>query len=310
MRSTTNDLFAGILPFVHTAESNSFRAAARELGVTPSAVSKAIAKLEGDLGVRLLRRTSRSVTLTAEGDAFLGRCRDGVDQVRAAREAAMNAQHAPRGLLRVSLPLPLARLVVMPALPRLLGRHPALSVQAIVTDRHVDLVKERIDVAVRMGAPATSSLVARKLAHTRWSTVASPAYLARRPAPRTPHDLREHNCLKFVATSGRPVEWVFRASARTSSEPVRTAGNVLADYGEALVQAAVAGLGIVQAIDFMVQRELEHGELVEVLASHAAAGPSVHALTTSARRMPAKVRTFIDFMSETFRPPGRSDGLG
>lgn len=303
MSTLEMDLFAGVVPFVAIAEARSFRAAAQQLGVTPSALSKAMAKLEADLGLLLLHRTSRSVTLTTEGEAFLRQCREAVDRVRAARELASQAQRAPRGLLRVSLPTTLGRLVIMPALPRLLALYPALSVQAVLTDRFVQLTGENVDVAVRIGEIQDSRAVGRRLRTTRWVTAASPAYLARRGTPRSPADLVQHNCLKFVLPNGLLHEWEFvdqaggHAGKRTGEKAATVAaqGNLVADNGEALVEAAIAGLGLVQAQDFMVASELARGQLVEVLLEHAAPGRHITVLAAPGRSSTPKVRAFMDF---------------
>jgi DNA-binding transcriptional LysR family regulator len=281
------DPFAYVLPFVATAEAKSFRAAAKALGVTPSAVSKAIAKLEADLGVELLRRTSRTVSTTTEGDAFLRRCRTAIDEVLAAREGASQSGKAPRGLLRVSLPPALARMVVAPALPQLTARHPLLEVELVCTDRFVRMTEEKIDVAIRIGKLEPQSALSRRLRVVRWMTVASPAYLARRPAPATPADLAAHELLAFVLPNGKRAPWRFAGDV--TLEPSRGA---IADDGLVLVELAAAGLGIVQAHDYMVASRVAKGELVPVLAEHAAEGPVVSVL---ARTSSAKTRAFLDF---------------
>jgi DNA-binding transcriptional LysR family regulator len=290
------DLFTGVVPFVATADVRSFRGAAKQLGVTPSAVSKAISRLESELGVKLLSRTSRSVTLTPEGDAFLRRCRDAVEQVRAAREGATQALRAPRGLLRISLPLPLGDLVVMPALPRLLARHPGLSIEAVMTDRFVRLLEENVDVAVRIGAVKDGQAVVRHLRPARSVTVAAPAYLARHGTPTRPEELATHNCLKFLSANGTPLEWTF--SSGSSKVTVPTRGNLVADYGEALVKAAVAGLGVVQALDLMVAPRLASGELVEIVRGYEPPDLPVSALSAPGRHKSPKIRAFVDFMVE------------
>jgi LysR family transcriptional regulator, regulator for bpeEF and oprC len=284
------DLFAGVVPFVATAQARSFGRAARELSVTPSALSKAIAKLEADVGVRLLNRTSRSVSLTAEGAAFLERCRTAVDQVSAAREIAAEAQSAPRGLLRVSLPVSLGSRVIVPALARLLTRHPGLEVQVRLTDRYVDLVRERVDAVVRIGKLPPSRAVARRLRSLRWVTVASPGYLASHGTPATPRDLARHDCLRLELATGTLRAWELIGGR------VAPAGSLVADNGEALVEAAVAGAGILQAHDYMVASALGRGQLVEILGRFAAPGPIVSLLLAPGRRTAPKVRAFADLV--------------
>jgi LysR family transcriptional regulator, regulator for bpeEF and oprC len=300
MRTSPLDPFAGLIPFVTTAEALSFRDAAQQLGVTSSAVSKAVSKLEADVGVRLLHRTSRCVSLTTDGEIFLARCRDALDRARSARELLMDTRRVPRGLLRVSMPLPFGRLVV-PALPAFLERYPTLSVQIVLTDRFVRLTEEKVDVVVRVGEVEESRAVARPLRNVRWTAVASPAYLARRGIPETPEQLAGHNCLKFVRPKGLTQPWVFLDAAGTP-RPIAVEGSVCADNGDALVGAAVAGVGIVLAHDFMVKREIATGELVEVLRARTAPGPAITALSAPGRNTAPKVRAFTELVRGLLSP--------
>lgn len=284
------DLFRGVLPFVHVAELSSFRQAARRLGVTPAAVSKAVAALEDDLGVRLLERTSRRVALTPEGRLFLERCRDAVAQLAAGRELVTRAQAVPKGELRVTLSFVLGPLLVR-ALPRFVRRHPAVELRLQLEDRVSALVGEDLDVALRVGALASSSLIARRVRATRWSTVAAPSYLAREGTPDRVEQLTDHHCLRFVTPRGKLAAWSF-AGAREVEAPAAVA----VDQGELLVEAARAGLGIAQVLDFMVERELREGTLVELFGELAAEGPPITVLIAPARRRTPKVRAFVDFV--------------
>ncbi len=294
MRASPLDPFAGLVPFVATAEALSFRDAAAQLGVTSSAVSKAVSKLEAEVGVRLLHRTSRCVSLTTDGELFLARCRDALDRARGARELLVDTRRAPRGLLRVSLPLPFGR-VVLPALPAFFERYPNLAIHVGLTDRFVRLTEEKVDVVIRIGEVEESRAVARRLRNVRWIAVASPAYLARHGIPMTPADLAGHNCLKFVRPKGLTAEWVLLDDAK-EPHTVAVEGNLAADNGDALVAAAVAGVGIVLAHDFMVKKELAAGDLVEILPGHAPPGPPIAALSAPGRNASPKVRAFIDFV--------------
>lgn len=293
-----SDLFAGVLPFVRVAEERSFGRAAVTLGVTTAAVSKAVRKLEDDLGVKLLDRTSRVVTLTREGNVFLDRCRRAVLDVQGAREAMLGTRREPQGEVAVTLPFILASFVV-PQLARLGVQYPRLSFRLHMTDRIARLADENYDMAIRMGDLESSSLVTRLLRRTRWVTVASPNYLARRPAPARPADLATHNCLRFVAPNGKPRDWWFVDDARAAA--VGVAGNLLIDHGDSLLVAARAGMGVCQVLDFMVQPAVRSGELVEVLENYAADGPSIHALATPGRARSANVRALMQFLVEVFR---------
>ncbi|HYQ01149.1 MAG TPA: LysR family transcriptional regulator [Polyangiaceae bacterium] len=295
MKDRSADLFSGVVPFVAAAEAQSFRVAARKLGLTPSAVSKAITRLEARLGLRLLNRTARAVSLTDEGEAFLRGCQDAVQNVRSAEERVLLAHRAPRGRLTVSLPLLLGKLVVLPALKQFCERYPALSVHASLTDRVVSLADENVDAVVRVGTLANSRLSARKLRDVRWVTVAAPAYLAQRGLPRTPADLTSHNCLKFVLPNGTPQEWLFAkpgAKAGTSATP----GSLFCDHGEGLIEAACAGLGLFQAHDYSIAKPLAAGRLVEVLADFSASGPPISLLVAPGKRVSPKVRAFSEFI--------------
>jgi LysR family transcriptional regulator, regulator for bpeEF and oprC len=301
MPTPAADLFAGILPFVATADALSITRAARALRVTPSAVSKALSRLEADLGVRLLNRTSRAVSLTEEGARFYRECHDAVTGVRTAREAVSQSLGAPRGRLRISLPLALGELVVMPALPRLLARHAGLSIEAALTDRHVDLVAEQYDAVVRIGRPRQSGLVHRRLPPVRWSTVAAPVYLARWGVPGRPQDLAKHNCLHFILANGTRQPWRFQARNGEVSRPP-TGGNLASDSPGGLVQATLAGLGLLQAHRYIVARAVAEGRLVEVLSDHAAPPlPMAVFFTPGAARSP-KIRVFVEAMTELLTP--------
>lgn len=293
------ELFAGIIPFVHTAEERSFRRAAAHLGVSPAAVSKAVAKLEEDLGVRLLTRSSRHVALTAEGEIFLGRCREVIAGVRGARDVVSHARRAPHGEVVVTLPFILAPLVA-PALSEPAARYPRLTFRLRLSDRISRMVDEGIDVALRIGDLGDSSLVRRLLRRTRWVTVAAPSYLARRPAPASPAKLAGHNCLRFVAPNGRPREWSFRGTD-AAPERMPVEGNLLVDHGEFLVQAARSGMGVCQVLDFMIEDDLREGRLIEILAGHAAEGPPIHALSLPEKARSPNGRAVLDFLTELFR---------
>lgn len=297
-RDRTGDQFSGIVAFVEAAEARSFTIAARALGLTPSAISKAVAKLEGDVGVSLLHRTSRNVTLTPEGVGFYERCRQIVSDMEEAREAVSSAQVEPRGHLRVSLPLAYGRMRVMPILPDFLARYPELNLDAHLTDRAVDLAEEGFDAAVRIGRRSEARLVVRRLHRTRMITAASPGYLAARGVPPTPEALRDHNCVGFVLpSSGAPMEWVFDREGRTGAMPVR--GNLAVNTVEGLVEAAVAGAGVIQTLDFMARRAIDAGELVPVLGEYVTLGPSVFLLYPENRRLSVRIQLFAGFLTES-----------
>jgi DNA-binding transcriptional LysR family regulator len=236
------------------------------------------------------------VALTREGELFLAHCRQAVSEVDTARDAVAQARRVAQGDVTLSLPF-----VLGPHLVRRLegfhARFPSLALHLHVTDRHVRLGDESVDVAIRVGLLADSSLIVRRLMQPRWATVASPRYLARRGTPERPSDLAGHECLKFRPPRGGTVEWVF-AGARREPERVRTAGRLDTDQGELLVDAALAGLGLCQVFDVMVERHVRDGTLVEVLRDFAAPGPPVHALCLAGQQRVPRVRALLDYLRD------------
>ncbi|MBX7190512.1 MAG: LysR family transcriptional regulator [Sandaracinaceae bacterium] len=297
-------LFSGVESFVHTAEKRSFRAAAVDLGVSPTAISKAVAGLEAELGVRLLNRTTRSVSLTSEGEVYLRHCREAVDRLQAGRDYVTRSAQVAQGKLKVSMSFVLGRPVIG-ALHRLLDRYPRVELHVTFSDRAVDLVAEEVDVVVRIGDLADSTLVGRRVCTPRWVTVAAPSYLARTGELRDWTELSEHACLQFAGPAGAVIRWTFAAQGRRAPRVFRPQRRVLLDHGDLLVDAAVAGLGVCQVFDFMVQEHLRRGELVEVLRHQSAPGPGVHALCLPGRQEVPKIRAFTQFVAEVL---GSADG--
>lgn len=291
------DLFDGIVPFVHAARARSFRVAAEQLGVTSAAISKAVKRLEAELGVRLLHRTTRKVSLSDEGARFLARCEDAMAQVLAGRDEAATAHTVARGELVVSASYVLGPTLVA-RLPRLLSRYPGLRLDLRLTDRRVRLVDERIDVALRVGPMPDSTLVARKLLEPRLVTVASPGYLARHGTPATPAALAEHACLRFRSPRGKGVGWVFLDAPGGTPQAVEVPARVDVDQGTLLVDAALAGAGIAQVFDFMVDQALREGRLVEVLRDVRAPGPAIHGVVLPGQQGTPKVRAFLEFAAQ------------
>ena len=289
------DLFRGVVPFVAVAEEQSFRKAATRLGVSPAAVSKAIQTLEAELGLTLFVRTSRTVALTRAGETFFERCRPAVAALQGAREAVEAARRAPQGEVVISAPVVVVPLLV-PGLGLLRAKYPGLTFSVKVTDQLSRLAEESVDVAVRVGALRESALVARRLRATRLLTVASPAYLARRGTPEDVDALGQHDCLVLLGVGGKPRPWVF------ASGLVPVPAVMLVDHGPTLVEAALAGLGVAQAFDFMVEADLRTGRLVELLPASAGPGPDIHAVCTPGRRASANVRAAFHAFADAFAP--------
>lgn len=287
------DLFRGVVPFVVVAEERSFRKAAARLGVSAAAVSKAVQTLEAELGMTLLERTSRVVSLTRSGELFFERSRAAVASVQGAREALLATRREPQGELVVSAPFVAAPLLA-PALALLRSRYARLSFSVRITDQLSRLAEESVDVAVRVGPMPASSLVARRLRRTRLFTVASPAYLSRRGPITAIEELAAHDCLVLIAPSNKPRPWLF------SSGPLPVPATLLVDHGPTLVDAALAGLGVTQAFDFMVGEHLRAGRLVQVLGELISEGPDVHAVCAPGRRASANVRAAFHALADVF----------
>ena len=286
-------MFRGIVPFVAVAEEGSFRRAAVRLGVSPAAISKAIAKLEGDVGIALFARGGRKAALTREGEAFFARCRPAVSAVPGARESIEAARREPAGELVLSLPL-VATGLVAPVLATLRSRHPRLRFRLLVTDALSHLAEESVDVALRIGALTDSSLITRRLRGTRLVTVASPTYLAQRGPVDRVDALDDHACLVLIGASGRPWPWMFRSGPR----PIKPV--LITTHGPSLVDAALAGLGVTQAFGFMVEPFLRQGRLVALLSDEVADGPDIHAICSPGRRATARVRAAFAAFADAF----------
>lgn len=294
-------LFSGVLPFVIVAEERSFRRAAEKLGVTVAATSKAVRQLETVLGVRLFERTSRSVGLTREGEIFFGRARDAVALMRSARELARDSQLEPRGPFTLSLPVILSRRV-MPACARLAQRYPALTLHLRFTDQRVRFTEDSVEAAIRLGPLGDKDAVAQLLFPARWVTAGSPAYLARHGTPRCPSDLQNHRCLKFVTHRGMVEDWTFREKLdETAGQATGMPAVLDSNHGDALIDAAIAGLGLTQVFDFMATEALREGRLVEVLSDWSCVASKVHLVYPASRRMSPRVRAVLEPLKEELR---------
>lgn len=286
--------------FATVVAEGSFSAAGRVLDLTPSAVSRTIDRLEERLGVRLLLRSTRALTLTAEGHAYLCGARRilaDLDDV----EQEIADQGAPRGRLRVSAALSHGRLCVVPLLGEFVMRYPHILVDISLTDTLVDVAAGQADVAVRFGPLADSPLTARKLGETRRVIVASPAYLGRHGMPQEPEDLHGHNCLSFNFRRAEPI-WPFRRDGRDYALSVK--GNIEANNGETLGQLAAAGAGITRVGAFSVADEISTGRLVPILESFNPGDvESIHAVFVGGPNTPARVRVFVDFLAERLGTP-------
>lgn len=282
--------------FVQAAETRSFSEAARILGVSASAVGKSVSRLEERLGVRLLHRSTRSITLTAEGALFLERCRRILCEVEAAELELSETRQAPQGRLRVSLPM--ITELVMPALTHFMSRYPAIELDVDFSNRLVDVIEDGFDVVVRTGEPADSRLMSRPLGHYRLLLVAAPAYLARCGIPRTPQDLARHRCLrhKFPST-GKLEPWPLRMPEGQKEWELPVA--MTCNSSAPLLNVVKAGLGIACLPDFLVREDIAQGQLELVLDTYVVHQGTFRLLWPSSKHLSPKLRVFIDYMVDT-----------
>jgi LysR family transcriptional regulator, regulator for bpeEF and oprC len=286
--------------FARAAERRSFVRAARDLGITQAGVSNAVRRLEAQLGVRLLARTTRSVSLTEDGAALFERSRQILADLDETEQVITNARLAPAGRLRIDMPVCFGRLKVVPLLGAFRAQFPDIRLIVSSTDRFVDLVEESIDVAVRLGALQDSSLIARRLTHSQFRLVGAPAYLAKNGRPRSLDDLARHNCIGFAAqATGRMRPWRFRQKGvETSTTP---AGDMSFSDAGALAAAARAGYGLAQMRDYYTDDAIAAGDLVPVLEKLKPNPDPISLVYPQSRHLSPKVRVFIDFMVAQFR---------
>jgi len=282
--------------FTETARSGSFAAAARTLGLSPSAVAKSVQRFELDIGLRLFHRTTRQVSLTADGRELFVRSERIVEELDALRAQAEGVRGEPSGRLRLDVPTTLGKLEVVPLLAQLSARYPKLQLDVSCSDRYVDLVKEGIDAAVRIGALADSTLTARPLGAQALLAVASPRYLRRAGAPPRPADVERHACLLFRnPSSGRLRPWQF-GDGRRAVDFVPPPLAVFND-GEALVAAAAEGMGLAQVPDNMARTALRSRALVEVLQAYRPPPTPISLVYPSGRHVPPRLRVLIDLLA-------------
>jgi DNA-binding transcriptional LysR family regulator len=288
--------------FVRAVERNGFSPAARDLGVTPSAISKLVTRLERRLGVMLLHRTTRRLALTPEGELYFERAQRIVEAIHDAETEVMRFGERPRGKLRINVGTAFGTYVLVPALPEFLARYPEIELELALTDRIVDLVDVGADLAIRLGPLADSNLVARKLTTLTRVVVAAPAYLARRGTPRTPEALATHECLTLSGIAGQR-EWPF-AGAGGGVRHVAVHGAIAVNNAETLYELALLGLGIIGLSDIIVGPAVRDGRLVPLLTDvHRPEALPLFAVYPASRHRPLKVAAMIDFLLEKCADP-------
>ena len=284
--------------FVRAVETGGFSAAAREMGLTPSALSKLVTRLEDRLGARLLHRTTRRLQLTAEGEAFYARARPILTAMDEAEAEVTQAGASPRGLLRLHCGSTFGMHQLAPAIPRFLERHPAVEIDITISDQPLGAMEEAMDLAIRIGPLDESSLVARRICNLERVICASPAYLQRCGTPRTPDDLQQHNCL-WITSLPALRRWPFDTD--DGIRVVHVGGNVAANNAETILQLALAGVGVTRLSDVVVAEAIRRGTLVQILTDwHHVEPVPLFATYPSGRNLSPKVRAMVDFLVEEF----------
>lgn len=294
------DSLSGIAPFVKAAETLSFVAAARSLGVSPSAVGKSVSRLEQAMGVRLFQRSTRRVQLTAEGALFFERCRRILDELQDAQAMLSDTMQAPRGRLKVSLPAVGYRFL-LPQLAEFRQLYPEVELDLDFSDNLVDVVEDGVDVAIRSGSLPDSRLVARRLGPFRFVLCASPAYLERHGVPMTAAALEQHDCIHYrYVTTGKLMPWSL--ATEPAGTPLRLRSTLICNNMEAVHQAAIAGHGVAYMPDFLVRGAIHEGRLAIVLDDYVVDQGQFWAVWSSSRHLTPKIRVFVDFIASRLFP--------
>lgn len=293
------DRAAEMTAFVRAVETGGFSAAARDIGLTPSALSKLVTRLEDRLGARLLQRTTRRLQLTAEGEAFYARARPILSAMDEAEAEVTQAGASPRGLLRLHCGSAFGMHQLAPAIPRFQALHPEVEMDITISDQPLGAMEEGVDLAIRIGPLDESSMVARRICNLQRVICAAPGYLQRRGTPRTPDDLQQHNCL-WITSLPALRRWPFDTD--DGIRVVHVGGNVAANNAETVLQLAVAGVGITRLTDVIVGDAIRSGKLVPILTDwHHVEPVPLFATYPSGRNLSPKVRAMVDFLVAEFR---------
>ena len=292
------DKFNAMQVFVRVAEAGSFTAVANQENVARSMITRQIAGLEKLLGSKLITRSTRSLTLTTAGAAYLERCRVILNMVDAAESSLSEEKVEPRGRIRLGLPLSFGLQRLMPSLAEFSKLHPHIQLSMDFSDRRANLIEEGIDLSIRITGDLDPSDIVRKLGTCKILTLASPNYLAQHGTPKHPRDLQNHDCLAY-SMDMKPANWLYEVNGSNFSVPIR--GRVIANNGEALTKAAAAGIGITRQPDFIAQSFIDSGEVIEVLKKFAIAPLGIYAVLPSNRYIPHRVSVLIEYLSAALK---------
>lgn len=294
------DRFDALKVLCAVVDSGAFSKAAEKLGISTSSVTNQVNQLERHFGVKLLNRSTRSMSLTDEGRRCVEQARLLLEQMSDLEDSLDLSRQQVSGVLRVDLPGILARLVVAPALPAFVARHPELQLRLTASDRLTDMVDEGVDVLLRIGALGNSNLIARTVYQTRYITCAAPDYLRRHGQPATPQELDQFTCLNFILPKARQIRpWAFVRDREALSLTPR--GVVASDHVESLIEMAIQGGGIVQHFSISLLPALRSGALVPILQDWQAPGPDISVLYQHKHHRAARIKVFVDFIGELFR---------
>lgn len=292
------DRFQSLQVFVKVAECGGFAAAARDLGMSPPAVTRAVAALEERINTRLLIRTTRSVRLTESGERFLQDSRRILMELEEAEEAAVGSHAAPRGELRVTAPVLFGRHYVTPIIGDFLDRYPLVNCQALFVDRIVNLMDEGLDVAIRIGNLPDSSLIAIRAGSVRLVLFAAPAYLKEHGLPRHPEDLSDHRLIKSLAIN-TSMEWSFHENGKPLSIHIQP--RLRMNTNDAVIELVARGWGISRLLSYQIAPQLAEGRVQTILTEFEPSPIPIHVVHQEGRMVSSKVRAFVDFMVDRLR---------
>ncbi len=285
--------------FVRVAELSSFSAVAQQMGLARSAVTRQIAALERHLGTKLMVRSTRRLMLTSEGSAYLEKCRVILNLVEAAETGVAEERQTPRGMIRISLPLTYGLMRVAPLLMEFARRYPEVQLDMDYTDRRVNLIEEAIDLSIRITFRLGATEIARRIGSSKMSAVASPGYLAEHGTPRHPSELVHHECLSYTTTAESKQTWSFDVNGALTAFPIRA--RIHSNNGKALNDAVERGLGIALQPDFIIEKALQTGKVVPILANYVLPELSIYAMLPSNRQVPYRVRVLMDYLADHLR---------
>jgi LysR family transcriptional regulator for bpeEF and oprC len=296
------DRLHGILVFINVVETRNFSASARSLGVSTSAVSAAVARLEQKLAARLLNRTTRRVSPTAEGLEFYHRCKQIITDLEQAELSVGRTGRLPSGRLRIGIPSALGRMWVIPRLPEFLRSYPSVSLEIVIGDFFTAQSREGLDAAIQVGELPSSRMVARKLAAVNYLVCGSPQYLLEHGAPQNPSELKDHICLSYRRPrNGQIRQWRFKSGK--GNETLTPNSEIIVNSGEALISAGMSGLGLIQVAEYYAWPEITAGRLVELMRGHASYAHDISVVFQQRRRISPRLRVFVDFVVDIFNPP-------